>query len=198
MTTISYTSAQYKKRTLREVALGYSDENTTPPAEMVYMVINSRGVGLNPAVTTLVTQGTIERFSDDEPQSYSITLDQDVYENAMNDMWLAKTTTSLTDQPFTLASRYHGTGTPDQTSMVEVRLKVEMYNINTGAKRTEYIRFPKCRPQQYNPLGSGAQAEALIPQQVILDAQRTITDLAAETIVGAVAPGDFYVIDVLS
>lgn len=165
---------------------------------MVYIPINSRGVGLSPSVQTIVTQGTIERFSDDEPQNYSITIDQDVYENAMNDMWLAKTTTGLTDTPFTLAARYHISGTPDQDVQVEVRLKVTMYNINAGTERVEYIRFPKCRPQQYNPLGTGAQAETLIPQQVMLDASRTLTDLTGVLVAGAVAPGDFAVIDVVS
>lgn len=166
MPAISYTSQQFKKRVLRAVYLGFNNEDTTPA--LVYVKLNSKGVNLNRKVQTIVTQGTVAKFEDDDVQGYTITIDQDVYESAINDMFMRATTSGLGTG---IAKRWHGDGVLSDIQ-VEVKCEISMIEINTGAKVYENLRFPICTPRQADPAGN-MQASSIIPQQLVLEAQPT-------------------------
>lgn len=183
------TSAQYRKKTLREVALGYSDGAT--PAAMAYTPLNSAGVTVTPETQDLVTQGTTQRYHDRDIASYGITVDQQVVEDALLQIAHSSTTTGLGAG---IAKRYHGNGVmPD--GYWEIRLKYTMINLADGTTRTEYWRFPKCAVTAADP-SANSPAQQITNSQIIFTAEKATKDLTGTAIVGAPADGDWYVVDV--
>lgn len=178
---MAITSAQYKRRVLRAIQI--SDDYTA------WAPVNAAGVTLDPQTTELVTQGTTQKYRDEVANSYTITLDQQVYEQAWNDLAMVKTTAGLTG----ITARWHGTGLA-KTDNLAIRFVMEMIALADGTVVTEWVTFPLCTIRRYDPFTSAA-AEAIVPGSVVLEAQQTILDVGGGTITGAVAPGDFFIVD---
>lgn len=160
---------------------------TTPgePASpaIAYAVLNSKGVNIAPDTQELITQGTTAKYKDRTTSAYGITVDQDVYVEALDEIAYTKTGAGA-------STVYHGTGQMPST-YYELRLKYSMVNIDSGAKKYEYVRFIKCSVTARDPQNS--QAEAVSADQVVFEAQQTMTDIVGNAIPGVSAPGDFFI-----
>lgn len=182
-------STVWTKPLLREVALGYNNEDTTPA--IAYVVLESKGVAISPDAQELVVQGTTSKDKFNIASAYTVTLDQDRWVEALDQIAMAKAQTP----PTGVATRYLGTGTP-QSGYYEVRVKYSQINRATGAERFYYIRWVKCNVKTADP--ANAQAESVVSQQTVLEATQTLTDLLDAPIAGATGAGVFFVKDILS
>lgn len=184
----------FKKRLLRKVEIGYNDGGTTPA--IAYFETNAKGIQLSPDAQELITQGTTQKYRDRDILNYAITLDQDVYAEFLNAIAQAKATTPLTGASAT----YEETGIMPGTNF-EVRLTYDMIKLADGSKRTEQHRFIKCTVQSSEPSQS-SQAEQVVTQQTVFQAQRSLTDLVGATVAttpeATAVGGVFRVINVLS
>lgn len=185
------TSGQFKKKTLREVALGFNNGATPTPA-VAYIPLNSAGVTPSPETQELITQGTTQRYRDREISSYTITVDQQVVEDALLQLAHEVTTTGL---PSGVAKRYHGSGVLE-SDPVELRLKYTMINIADRSVRTEYWRFLLGTLNSADPPTSPAQQ--VVGSQYVFSFEKTTVDVAGGDVEGVGDEGDFYVVEVMS
>lgn len=184
-------SAQYKKKTLREVALGFNNGATPTPA-VEYVPLDSAGVTPSPETQELITQGTTQRYRDREISSYTITVDQQVVEDALLQLAYLVTTTGL---PSGVAKRYHGSGVLE-TDPVELRLKYTMVKISDRSIRTEYWRFLLGTLNSADPPAS--PAAQVVGSQYVFTFEKTKVDVAGADVEGVGDEGDFFIVDVRS
>lgn len=178
----------WTKPLLRKVELGYNNTDTTPA--IAYVNLDSAGVSRSPDAQELVVQGTTSKDKFSTVSSYTITLDQQRWVEALDEISL-DTATATTG----VDTRYVGASSP-LAGYYEIRETYSQVNRETGAERRYHLRWLKCNVKTNDP--GNAQGESVVAQQVILEATQTTEDLLGVAIAGAPAEGIFYVKDILS
>lgn len=174
---VTLSEKQYENRVLTKVELGFNNEESTPAIE--YIVMNSKGVQPSADMQELITQGTTSKAKHRQASSYTLTIDQDYYMAMLDEISYVKGGTS-----------FFGTGITPGT-FYEIRLTHEMIDSDTGATVSQTTRFLKCNVSARDPQSS--QAEAIAPDQVVFEAQKTSVDLLGASITNMPAGGAFFI-----
>ncbi len=165
-------TAQYKKRTLRKVRIGYNSGGATPTIN--YLDINARGVSLSPETVELITQGVSTKDKDREVKTYGLSIDNQYAIPALDEI--------------ALKGGYGDGVMPGDFFTIE--LTHTMINRVTGAQRTEVTEFLHCALTQADP--AGGEAEQVVNTATLFESTLTTTDLLGAPLASVPAGGAFF------
>lgn len=165
---------RYKDHVIKTINLLYSDHDTTPA--IAKLLLDSRSVAFDRDITTLTTEGTTETFKTNSVDALRFTVDQSVMQYALERIAMPYTT-GITGEAG--RSWYTGEFTTDYFGLEVTHTAVD---IDNGALVTFVTTVPKVQISDYNPFQGGSPRKAVTPEQVILEAIKTATNLLGAAI----------------
>ena len=174
------TDDRYRDHVIRGVFLRYNNANALGEVEL-----DARAVNFDETVSTLRTEGTNDTYETDSTDRLQFTIDQSVFQQALEQVALPGTTGVAG-----VARRSWYSGDFDINQYYGLRMLFHAVDIDDGASVRFNIIVPKCSVRRYNPMQGGATRKAITPQQIILLAIKTTTEVwgAAITDSGASMP----------
>ena len=142
--------------------------------------LDARAVNFDETVSTLRTEGTNDTYETDSTDRLQFTIDQSVFQQALEQIALPGATGVA---GVTRRSWYSGDF--DINRYYGLRMLFHAVDIDDGASVRFNIVVPKCSVRRYNPMQGGATRKAITPQQLILLAIKTTTNVAGDPIADA-------------
>jgi len=165
---------RYRDHVIKMVKLLYNNLDTVPA--IAKLELDSRAIAFDRDLSTLTTEGTTATYNTNSVDGLRWTLDQSVFQYALERIALPFTT-GLTGE----SGRSWYTG-DFITTYYGLEFTHTAVDIDNGALVTFITTVPKCQIQDFNMFQGGSPRKAITPEQVVFDAIKTATDLLGTAI----------------